>query len=180
MTLLILGCALFLGTHFIGAWGYRPRVEAAAGHHGYMGLVTFGSIAGIVLIVFGYKQMEAQFLWLPFAPSYELAIFLMPIAAILLVAGNMPCNISRLVPHSMLTGIALWAALHLLANGDLASTIIFVTFGGYALYRRVSLTPKAQEPQPIYRDAIVVVIGLAVYWVMLRFHEALSGVALAV
>ena len=71
-----------------------------------MGLVTFGSIAGIILIVFGYKQMEDQFLWLPFAPSYELALYLMPIAAILLVAGNMPCNISRLVPHSMLTGLA--------------------------------------------------------------------------
>lgn len=179
MTLMILGCALFLGSHFINAWGYRARVEAVAGHHGYMGLVTFSSIAAIILMVFGYKQMEAQFLWLPFAPSYDLALYLMPIAAILLVAGNMPCNISRFVPHSMLTGIALWAALHLLANGDVASTIIFVTFGGYALYRRFSLELKAQEPQPIYRDAIVVVIGLAVYWAMLRFHETLSGVALA-
>ena len=178
MTIMILGCALFLGSHFINAWGYRPRVEAVAGHHGYMGLVTVGSIISIIMIVFGYKQMEAQFLWVPLAPSYELALYLMPIAAILLVAGNLPCNISRYVPHSMLTGIVLWAALHLLANGDLASTIIFITFGGYALYRRFSLASKPQEPQPLYRDAVVVVIGLAVYWAMLRFHETLSGVAL--
>ena len=120
MSMMISGCALFLGSHFICAWGYRPRIEAVAGHNGYMGLVTFGSIAAIILMVFGYKQMEAQYLWLPFAPSYELALYLMPLAAILLVAGNMPCNIARLVPHSMLTGIALWAALHLLANGDVA------------------------------------------------------------
>ena len=50
----------------------------------------------------------------------------MPIAAILLVAGNLPGNISRYVKHPMLTGIALWAFLHLLANGDLSSTIIFI------------------------------------------------------
>ena len=155
MTFLILGCSLFLGSHFIASWRYPPRVEVSAGHRVYLGLVTFSSIAGIILIVFGYKQMDAQLLLLPFAPSYELALYLMPLSAIMLVAGNMPCNISRFVPHSMLTGIALWAALHLLANGDLASTIIFVTFGGYALYRRFSLAPKVQEPQPIYRDAIV-------------------------
>ena len=179
MSLLILGCALFLGSHFIGAWGYRQHVEAVAGHNGYMGLVTFGSIAAIFLMVFGYKQIEVQYLWLPIVPSYELALYLMPLAAILLVAGNMPCNIARLVPHSMLTGIALWAALHLLANGDVASTIIFVTFGGYALYRRFSLSPKVQERQPLYRDATAVAIGGGVYWAMLRFHETLSGVALA-
>lgn len=179
MSLLILGCAVFLGSHFIGAWGYRQHVEAVAGHNGYMGLVTFGSIAAIFLMVFGYKQIEVQYLWLPIVPSYELALYLMPLAAILLVAGNMPCNIARLVPHSMLTGIALWAALHLLANGDVASTIIFVTFGGYALYRRFSLSPKVQERQPLYRDATAVAIGGGVYWAMLRFHETLSGVALA-
>jgi uncharacterized membrane protein len=178
MALMILGCALFLASHFIGAWGYRARVEAVAGHHGYMGLVTVGSIAAIIMIVFGYKAMETELLWLPLAPSYELALYLMPISAILLVAGNMPGNIPRFVPHSMLTGIVLWAALHLLANGDLASTIIFVTFGGYALYRRFSLTPKLPEPQPIYRDVIVVAIGLVVYVGMLWFHGMLSGVTL--
>lgn len=178
MALMVLGCALFLASHFVGALGYRARVEAVAGHHGYMGLVTFGSIAAIVMIVFGYKAMEADLLWLPLASSYDLALYLMPISAILLVAGNVPCNIARFVPHSMLTGIALWAALHLLANGDLASTIIFVTFGGYALYRRFSLTPSLPEPQPLYRDALVVVIGLGVYALMLRFHESLSGVTL--
>ena len=78
----------------------------------------------------------------------------------------------------MLTGIALWSLLHLLANGDLASTLVFVTFGGYAVYRRQTLTPKAAEKQPVYRDVVAVAVGLALFALLFRFHEALSGVGL--
>ena len=79
----------------------------------------------------------------------------------------------------MLTGIALWAFLHLLANGDLSSTIIFITFGGYAIYRRLTLQPKPSEPQPIYRDIIAIAAGLALFGILYYFHEALSGVGLS-
>ena len=177
MILLVLGCILFLASHLVSF--ARVGIEARVGHNGYMGLITLGSILSIVMIVFGYRQMEASALWAPMASSYQLTLYLMPIAAILLVAGNMPCNISRIVPHSMLTGIILWAALHLLSNGDVASTIIFVTFGGYAIYRRFTLAPKVMVQKPVYMDALTVFIGLAVYAGMLRFHETLSGVPIA-
>lgn len=179
MTLLILGCAVFLAGHFIAVLGYRARMEAAIGHNGYMGTISLISVIGITLIVVGYKQVEMSLVWVPLPSAYALALHLMPIAAILLVAGNVPCNIARFVPHSMLTGIVLWAALHLLANGDVASTIIFVTFGGYALYRRFTLEAKPVAPQPIYRDVLVVILGAGVYAVLLRFHETLSGIGLA-
>jgi len=179
MMILLSGCVLFLASHFINAFGYRQRVENAIGHHGYMGLVTFASIVAIIMMVFGYKQTEVEVLWLPLPPSYALALYLMPIAAILIVAGNIPNNIARYVPHPMLTGIALWAALHLLANGDIASTIIFITFGGYALYRRFSLEAKPVEPKPVWLDVVVIILGSGVYALMLGFHNALSGVALS-
>ena len=179
MTLLVLGSILFLGSHLIAAFGYRAKVEAMGGHHAYLGLVTVVSTISLILVVMGYQQASYQQLWLPLPASYQLATYLMPIAAILLVAGNVPGNIGRYIKHPMLTGIALWAFLHLLANGDLSSTIIFITFGGYAIYRRLTLQPKATETQPIYRDMIAITGGLLVYGLFYYFHEALSGVGLS-
>ena len=179
MTLLILGSILFLGSHLIAALGYRKKIEAVGGHHAYMGTVTLLSTLSIVMIVFGYQQASYQQLWSPMPSSYQLALYLMPIATILIVAGNIPGNIGRYVKHPMLTGIIVWAALHLLANGDIVSTIIFVTFGGYAIYRRVTLEPKPAQKQPIYRDLVAIVVGLVVYALFYRFHEWLGGVVLA-
>ena len=175
MTLLILGSILFLGSHMISAFGLCARVEAIGGHHAYMGLVTVLSVISLILIVMGYQQKSYQQVWMPLPSSYELAIYLMPIATILIVAGN----IGRRIKHPMLTGIAVWAFLHLVANGDLSSTIIFITFGGYAIYRRVTLQPQAAEGKPIYWDGLAIAIGLLVYGLFYYFHEALSGVGLA-
>ena len=179
MTLLILGSILFILSHLIAVFGYRARIEAVGGHHAYMGLVTIVSTISLIMVVMGYQQTSYQQLWLPLPASYQLANYLMPIAAILLVAGNMPGNIGRFIKHPMLTGIALWAFLHLLANGDLSSTIIFITFGGYAIYRRLTLQPKPSEPQPIYRDIIAIAAGLLLFGILYYFHEALSGVGLS-
>ena len=179
MALLILGSILFILSHLIAAFGYRERIEAIGGHHAYMGVVTVASTISLFMIVLGYQQTAYQQLWFPLPASHQLANYLMPVAAILLVAGNVPSNIGRYIKHPMLTGIALWSFLHLLANGDLSSTIIFITFGGYAIYRRLSLQPKAAEIQPIYRDIVAIVGGLVVYGLFYYFHEALSGVGLS-
>ena len=179
MTLLILGSILFLGSHMISAFGLRARVEAIGGHHAYMGLVTVLSVISLILIVIGYQQTSYQQVWMPLPSSYELGIYLMPIATILIVAGNIPGNIGRRIKHPMLTGIAVWAFLHLLANGDLSSTVIFITFGGYAIYRRMTLQAQAAEGTPIYWDGLAIAIGLLVYGLFYYFHETLSGVGLA-
>ena len=81
--------------------------------------------------------------------------------------------------HPMLTGIAVWAFLRLLASGDLSFTIIFITFGGYAIYRRLTLQPQPIESKPIYWDGLVIALGLVVYGLFYYFHEALSGVGLS-
>ena len=179
MTLLVLGSILFLASHMISAFGLRARVEAIGGHHAYMGLVSVLSVISLILIVMGYQQTSYQQVWMPLPSSYELAIYLMPIATILIVAGNIPGNIARRIKHPMLTGMSVWAFLHLLANGDLSSTIIFITFGGYAIYRRMTLQPQAAEGKSIHWDGLAIAIGLLVYGLFYYFHEALSGVGLA-
>ena len=179
MTLLVLGSILFLASHMIAAFGFRARVEIIGGHHAYMGLVTVLSVISLILIVIGYQQTTYQQVWSPLPASSILTNYLMPIATILIVAGNIPSNIGRYIKHPMLTGIAVWAFLHLMTNGDLSSTIIFITFGGYAVFRRMTLQPQATESKPIYWDGLAITLGLLVYGLFYRFHEALSGVGLS-
>lgn len=178
MALLIAGCILFLGSHLISVLGYRGKIEALGGAHAYEAIVTILSVISLVMIVLGYQRASYQQLWLPLPAAHELALYLMPVATILIVAGNIPGNIGRHVKHPMLTGIIVWALLHLLANGDLTSTIIFVTFGGYAIYRRFSLAAKLPEKQPAYRDGVAIIGGLGLYWLLYRFHGMLGGVGL--
>ena len=179
MTLLILGSILFLGNHMFSAFGLRAKVDAIGGHHAYMGLVTVLSVIGLILIVMGYQQTSYRQVWIPLPASYALANYLIPIATILIVAGNIPGNIRRHIKHPMLTGIAVWAFLHLLANGDLSSTVIFITFGGYAIYRRLTLRPQPSESIPTYLDGLAIALGLVVYVLFYYFHETLSGVGLS-
>ena len=178
MTLLILGSILFLASHMISAFGLRARVEAIGGHHAYMRLVTVLSVISLMLTVMGYQQTSYQQVWMPLPASCALANYLMPIATILIVAGNIPGNIELHIKHPMLTGIAVWAFLRLLANGDLSFTIIFITVGGYAIYRRLTLQQQS-ESKPIYWDGLAIALGLVVYASFYYFHEALSGVGLS-
>ena len=45
----------------------------------------------------------------------------------------------------MLAGVKLWAAAHLLANGDLGSIILFGSFLGWAVFDRISLKRRADR-----------------------------------
>ena len=179
MTLIILGSILFLASHMIYAFGLRARVEAIGGQHAYIGLVTVLSVISLILIVMGFQQTSYQQVWIPLAASYALASYLVPIATILIVAENIPGNIGRHVKHPMLTGVAFWAFLHLLANGDLLSTIIFITFGGYSIYRRLTLQPQPSESKQIYLAGLAIALGLVVYGLFNYFDEAPSGVGLS-
>src|SRR5258707_8176099 len=69
-------------------------------------------------------------------------------AVILVVAAYIRGRIYTTVKHPMLTGIKLWAAAHLLANGDLGSIILFGSFLGWAVYDRISLKHRADAGAP--------------------------------
>jgi uncharacterized membrane protein len=105
----------------------------------------------------------------------------MPLAPILIVAAYLPTFIKRKVRHPMLIGVALWAAVHLLANGDLASTLLFAPFLIYALLDMLLTKPRkalipVREPQLFY-DILAVIFGLIAYGVLLLSHGRLFGVA---
>jgi hypothetical protein len=103
-----------------------------------------------------------------------------PLALTLLVAAFMPTNLKRVTRHSMLWGVTIWAAVHLLANGDVAALILFGSFGAFSLFDVWSANRRGAELSskivPYWRDVLVIVVGVIVYVGFLHSHERLFGV----
>ncbi|MEM1306037.1 MAG: NnrU family protein, partial [Pseudomonadota bacterium] len=86
--------------------------------------------------------------------------------------------------HPMLVAVKIWALAHLLANGDLASVIVFGAFLAWAVADRISvkrrgaLGPLGAADGTLTGDIVVVVGGVALYLAFLFWlHTWLIGVA---
>ena len=85
--------------------------------------------------------------------------------------------------NPFLDAISTWALAHLIANGDLASIILFGSFLAYAVFDRIALKRRpatglvtAPETGPGRNDVISVVGGLLLYVVFLVWlHPLLIG-----
>jgi len=78
----------------------------------------------------------------------HIAVALMLPAVILVVASYIRGRIYTTLKHPMLTGVKLWAAAHLIANGDLGSIILFGSFLGWAVFDRISLKRRPDAGAP--------------------------------
>ena len=188
MTLLILGLVLFLSVHSVRVFaeGWRTGVRARLGEGVYKGLVALASVAGLVLIVWGYGLARQQpvLLWLPPVWTRHLAALLTVPAFILLVAAYVPGNsIKAKVHHPMVLGVKVWALAHLLANGMLADLLLF---GGFLVWAALSFRAARQRDRagqiryPAGRlgpTLVAVGVGLLA-WAVFAFwaHAALIGV----
>jgi uncharacterized membrane protein len=183
MGLLVLGLALFFTVHVLTSFrDARDTLIARYGERRYKAVYSLASGAGFVLIVLGMREANVLPVWQPPAWGYPTARWLMPLAFILLAGAYVPSNIKRFTAHPMLWGIFLWALLHLLTNGDLASLLLFGGFAVYSLYAMWSQTQRGVKPsviaQPVSRDVLVLAIGLAAYGALFYGHRWVSGVAI--
>ncbi|MEX1032858.1 MAG: NnrU family protein [Cellvibrionaceae bacterium] len=182
MILLVIGLLLFIGIHALPAFvSVRQALIDKLRFNGYRGLFSLVALAGLVLIVIGKATAEFVPLWNPLAWGRHAAMGVVFVAFILLPAAYMPTNIKRFTRHPMLWGVVLWSAGHLLANGDLASVILFGSLGGFSLLSMASANRRGAILQtgrvPVTKDVLVIVAGLAVYGVFLFAHPWLFGVA---
>jgi uncharacterized membrane protein len=184
---MILGLALFLGVHALTTQReLRARLIASTGESGYKIGYSLVSALGLVLIVWGFAHYRAAGMWEVWTPPTalkHLAVALMLPAVILVVASYIRGRIYTRLKHPMLTGVKLWAAAHLLANGDLGSIILFGSFLGWAVFDRISLKHRADSgapPIPVGgpgNDLIAVAVGFVAYLALaFAFHPVIIGV----
>jgi uncharacterized membrane protein len=174
MTLLILGLVLFLGMHStrIVADGFRSAQVARLGLNGWKAIYSVVSIAGFVLLVYGYGLARESPTVLFVAPPWMrhvTALLTIP-AFVLLAAAYVPgTRIKRAVGHPMVAGVKIWAFAHLLSNGTLADVVLFGTFLAWAVFdyvaarRRDRASGTVYATGPVARDVTAVAIGLAAY-----------------
>jgi uncharacterized membrane protein len=187
LLVMILGLVLFLGVHTLTTQRkLRASVIASMGEGGYKIGYALVAFAGLVLMVRGFGHYRATGwidVWYPPRVLKHIAVALMLPAVILVVAAYIRGRIYTTVKHPMLTGIKLWAAAHLLANGDLGSIILFGSFLGWAVYDRISLkhrTDAGAPPIPVggpTNDLIAGAVGLVAYLALaFAFHPVVIGV----
>src|SRR2546423_13723326 len=184
---MILGLVLFLGVHTLTTQrDLRAAFVASMGEGSYKIGYSLASAAGLALIVWGFANYRATGwidVWSPPTAFKHLAVALMLPAVILVVASYIRGRIYTTLKHPMLSGIKLWAAAHLLANGDLGSIILFGSFLGWAVFDRISLkhrTDSGAPPIPVGgpgNDLIAVAVGLVAYLALaFAFHPVVIGV----
>lgn len=188
MIVFIAGLVVFFGVHVFSAVRSRAPgqdLKVRMGEGPYMGLYSLISLAGFVLIIYGYGLTRgAGILYSPPVWARHINLALMLPALILVVASQFPAGrIKKATKHPMLVAVKLWAVGHLLANGEVNSVLLFGSFLAYAVFdrimvkRRGDLGPGAETRLSMTADIASVAIGVALYLtVYLWLHPILFGV----
>ncbi len=183
MTLLVLGLVLFIGIHMVSSVvPLKESLVGKLGPKGYQGIYSLFALAGLGLIIYGMMEAPIVHLWAAPGWGRTVAVWLMPVALVLYAAAFLPSSVKSFTRHPLLWGTFLWAFVHLLANGDLASVLLFGGLGAFA-FSKVFLIGDRQTPElggrkPIVQDGVMIVVGLAIYGLLLYFHRFVSGVNL--
>jgi uncharacterized membrane protein len=188
MTLLLLGLVLFLGAHSvrIAAEPLRTRLISSLSLNGYKGVYSLMSLAGFVLLVYGYAAARAApvVLFTPPVWTKHLAALLTIPAFVLLAAAYVPgTRIKARVGHPMVLGVKTWALAHLIANGTLHDVLLFGSFLVWAVLSYIAARKRDRVAGTVYptgpmsRDIIAVAMGL-IAWAAFAFwlHGLLIGV----
>src|SRR6185437_4877097 len=163
---LIAACVYFLLIHF-GVSGTRLR-DALTGKLGegpYRGLFSLASLVGIAWVIYAYRRAPLIPTWgflLGFRSAAYVLVLIAFLFAVIGVLTPSPTRVGmeskldpetargmvRITRHPFLWGVGLWAATHLIVNGDQASLILFGTFLVLAVGGTASIDAKRQRKFP--------------------------------
>jgi uncharacterized membrane protein len=163
---LIAACAYFLLIHF-GVSGTRLRdaLTARLGDKPYRGLFSLASLIGIAWVIYAYRRAPLIPTWgflLGLRPAADVLVFIAFLLAVIGILTPSPTQVgmeSRLDPamargmvritrHPFLWGVGLWAATHLIVNGDVASLLLFGSFLVLAIGGTASIDAKRRRKFP--------------------------------
>jgi uncharacterized membrane protein len=188
MAAMILGLIVFLGLHSIRIVndGWRTRQVERLGPLRWKALYALGSLAGFVLLVWGYAQARSggPVLWSSPAWMHHVTALLVLVSFVLVTCAYVPgTHIKAVIGHPMVAGVKLWAFAHLLSNGSLADVVLFGAFLAWAVLafragRRRDRAAGRRYPAAGWgRDVLALVIGVLAWGVFAHvLHEALIGV----
>ncbi|WP_294613722.1 NnrU family protein [uncultured Roseovarius sp.] len=171
MFYLILGLALWVAAHLFKRMA--PGLRAQMGNGG-KAVVAVGVLAGLGLMILGYKQAEFVNLWYPPTWAVHLNNLLMLVAVFVYGMSATTGRLRGRMRHPQLTAVKIWAVAHLLVNGDLASVVLF---GGLLIWAvlEVIVINRSQdwvrpEPGPAKKDVVLVIITLVMFAVIAGIH----------
>lgn len=164
---LVIAALFLIGTHLgIASTQLRSQLVATIGEGTYRLLYSLIALVAIAWLVHAWSTAPVRFLWIPGSGLRHLPLLVMPLACLLLVCALSQRNptalgqapdpdtaepargIVRVTRHPMLWAVTLWAIVHVLANGDLASLIFFGAFGVLALAGTVLIDARRTEERP--------------------------------
>lgn len=189
MTALVAGLIIFLGVHSlrIVAEPWRLRTITRIGELPWKGLYSLVSIAGFVLLVWGYGQARQTGVVVFEPPAFmrHVASLLMLLSFVLLAAAKVPGNhIKARLGHPMIIGVKVWAFAHLLANGRLSDVVLFGAFLAWAVVDFIAARKRDRAAGTVYppgdelRTVLTVVAGVVAWAVFVAgLHLWLIGVS---
>jgi uncharacterized membrane protein len=180
MILLVIGLVLFLGIHSsrIFADNARTQLIAKIGANGWKGIYSIISLAGFVLIIYGFgiARETPTILWNSPVWTRHLAALLTLPAFIMIAASQIPgTHIRAKLKHPMVLGVKLWAFAHLLANGRLHDAVLFGAFLVWAVFSFRAARQHDRATGTVYtavgasRDVMALVFGIGA-WTVFAFY----------
>ena len=162
LSLVIAGIA-FCGSHvLLSSTRLRGSLRDQLGERGFLAVYSLTSLAVFAWFVAAYATAPTIMLWPRQRWTALVPVLVMPLAAILLVAGYSTRNptavgmersaraddpapgILSVTRHPVMWAIGLWATGHLIANGDLSSVLFFGSLAVLALGGTVLIDRKKQ------------------------------------
>jgi uncharacterized membrane protein len=166
MTSLIAAAAFFLAIHLlVSGTRLRNTIVGTIGEGPYMAMFSLASLAGIVWISMAYGDARGfgETYWGAGAAGRHASLLIQLLAVLLIVPGlttrnptsvkqegsleraDVVSGMLRITRHPFLWGVAIWAAGHLLVNGDTPSLILFGTMLFLAVTGTFSIDAKRRR-----------------------------------
>jgi uncharacterized membrane protein len=169
--MLIIAALIWIAIHLgLAGTQLRDAVVRRTGDNAFRGIFSALSIVSLVFLVRAWSATPTALLWV--APDWLrwLLVLAMLPAFVLLVAsvsGRNPTMIGpsegaaqpprgmvRVTRHPMLWSFAIWAAVHILGNGDTAAIVFFGAFLITALAGMPSIDAKLSRRDPATWQAL--------------------------
>lgn len=198
MTDLALAALAWVLLHVVVAGPLRPALVGRLGLPAYRGLFSVLSIVALTALIWTYREAPYVEFWATTSAVSAVPVVVMPMALLLLVGSLRPNNptsagpdmlkrgkgeelpvrgFTKITRHPMLWAFSLWAASHMIANGDLATLLlagaILVTAvnGMFSIDRKRAATFGESWQRFVAKTSILPFAAVQAGRVKLRFSD---------